>query len=129
MSAATQNEMERLRADRDTAIEQVAYWRERAVAAEGREQALEDAITGEGLEIGEYHSGFCITDASLARLKARWQAEAVSYFAFQHLGGHEQELAEIYASNLRRQAESSECPGHGKCDDPGCPAHYAAGDE
>lgn len=32
-------------------------------------------------------------------------------------------------AELRRQAEGGECPGHGKCDDPGCPAHYAAGDE
>jgi len=29
----------------------------------------------------------------------------------------------------RRQAESGECPGHGKCDDPGCPAHYAPSEE
>ena len=43
---------------------------------------------------------------------------------------HIERLAEIAAtrpSRLRRQAE--ECPGHGKCDDPGCPAHYTAGDE
>lgn len=40
----------------------------------------------------------------LARLKAKWQADAVSEFAFHHLGGYEQEVAEIYASRLRRQA-------------------------
>ena len=41
MSAATKNEMERLKEGRDAAIEQVVYWRERAVGAEKREQALE----------------------------------------------------------------------------------------
>lgn len=41
----------------------------------------------------------------LAKLKAQWQAEAISRYAFHHLGGHEQELAEIYAGKLRRQAE------------------------
>jgi len=30
---------------------------------------------------------------------------------------------------VHRQAESGECPGHGKCDDPGCPAHYAPSEE
>lgn len=42
----------------------------------------------------------------LGRLKARWQADAVSEYAFLHLGGYEQELAEIYAGKLRRQAEA-----------------------
>lgn len=44
---------------------------------------------------------------SLVRLKAGWQAEAVSEYAFHYLGGHEQELAEIYAGKLRRQAEEA----------------------
>jgi len=41
---------------------------------------------------------------------------------------HINRLAEIAAtrpSRLRRQAENSECPCPGKCDDTGCPAHYA----
>lgn len=45
---------------------------------------------------------------SLARLKALWQADAVTEFAFHHLGGHEQEVAEIYASRLRQQDEGGE---------------------
>lgn len=45
------------------------------------------------------------TTTSLAHLKAQWQAEAVSEFAFHHLGGLEQEIAEIYASKLRQQNE------------------------
>lgn len=44
---------------------------------------------------------------SLARLKAEWQAEAISGYAHRHLGGTEQELAEIYASKLRHQAEET----------------------
>ena len=41
-------------------------------------------------------------ETSLAHLKAEWQADAVSEFASRYLGGHEQELAEIYAGKLRR---------------------------
>jgi len=46
--------------------------------------------------------------ASLARLKAEWQAAAISEWAARHLGGHEQELAEIYAAEIRHQAEGGE---------------------
>ena len=46
--------------------------------------------------------------SSLSRLKAEWQAAAISEWAARHLGGHEQELAEIYAAEIRHQAEGGE---------------------
>ncbi|WP_299310693.1 hypothetical protein [uncultured Halomonas sp.] len=113
--------MAELEAERDAALEQVIYWRERAVGAEAERDALtahverlrESIMPGSHDSVGErlLAVGRALAQSpttSLARLKAEWQADAVSEFASRYLGGHEQELAEIYAGKLRRQAEGGE---------------------
>lgn len=63
-------------------------------------------------------------DADLARLKAQWQAEVL--YEFTH-GSYVMPATLNLA--MRKRADDlylqAVCPGPGKCDDPGCPAHYA----
>ena len=63
-------------------------------------------------------------ETSLARLKAKWQAEVL--YEFTH-GSYVMPATLNLA--MRKRADDlylqDVCPGPGKCDDPGCPTHYA----
>lgn len=74
---------------------------------EGRELATELLITDEtndATSLTEWAESGPATQ-TLDWFKAKWQADAISQYARDHLGGLEQEAAEIYAAKLRRQAE------------------------
>ena len=126
MSAATKNEMERLKEGRDAAIEQVIYWRERAVGTEGERDALAAHIhqldnvcrhlsrhceDKHWRRMHELLEGGPTGSIALARLKAEWQAEAMEGWLEQmrYMEGLNtfdcMESAELYAEELRRQAE------------------------
>ena len=99
----------------DAALEQVIYWRERAVDAEQARDALA-ALCQEGAAVLERTANDTLDGrnmavrlreatpaTSLARQKARWQAEAVEHAM--RLETHFDRG--IYANELRRQAEEN----------------------
>jgi hypothetical protein len=131
MAKQEASEMERLRKERDAALEQVIYWRERAVGTEDERDALVahvDDMERRGdqmaVELRDWLGSYGPDDetermlevweeaksrrpkTSLARLKAKWQAEAVVEFGYRY--GPESEVraaSQSVANELRRQAE------------------------
>ncbi len=79
----------------------------------------------------EYRAGWNACLDAQHKLKAQWQAEVLDEVADiaekTGLNAHPNVLR-MKAKDKRRQAENV-CHGPGKCDDQGCPAHYAEEDQ
>jgi hypothetical protein len=120
--------MDRLRKERDAALEQVIYWRERAVGTEGERDALAARLERHSMDAGHAEQrraesravrealgfGADADDVSprdlldaLARLKAQWQAEVLYEFTHgSYVMPATLNLAMCKrAGELRRQAE------------------------
>ncbi len=108
----------------DAALEQVIYWRERAVAAEDERDALA-ALCQEGAAVLERTANDTLdgrnmavrlreaNTTSLARLKAQWQVEAINRLHDRYMtetGGHGSVSGYVWdeLQHIRRQAEGGE---------------------
>lgn len=114
MSKLTYEELEQERNELAAQVELLKHERDEALAYIENLKTITDCLSpraeGEGVTIrnadGEdWRKAIMLRPPeALATLKAQWQAE--------------------FADEIRR---AKECPGQGKCDDQGCPAHYATG--